>query len=168
MACSTPASPAHEVRAFSSLLPRTAINEDEIIARLHVVQLALEPGFAVIDGRGQFHVRIGQQDMRGDDIQVGNGGRVNGKGFAFENGGVERFLRPQAQVVGQQHLGGIGLAVRVYQQRSFALAGDSGGQRNGCGSLSRPSFLGGDRNDHSFVNSPKAQMGSFGELALSR
>ena len=53
---------------------RRAVDDDMLVLGANGVQLGLEAGLAVVDGGGQFDVGVGEQDVRGDDVQVGDGG----------------------------------------------------------------------------------------------
>src|SRR5512135_585102 len=63
---------------------------------------------------------------------------------ALQNSGVDGLFFGDAQVVRQQHFGGVRLRVDVDEQRALALAGQPSRQRNTGGRFPGASFLIGD------------------------
>ncbi len=105
------------------------------------VQLGLEPGLAVVDGGGQLDVGVGEEDVRGDDVQVGDGGWPHRQRLAVDDGDVDAFVGAQVGEVVHEDLGAIGLAVDVDEQDVFALVGQPCGQRDRCRCLADAAFL---------------------------
>jgi hypothetical protein len=46
----------------------------------------------VVDGTGELDVGVGEQDVRGDDVEVGDAGRANRQRLALDDRGVDALL----------------------------------------------------------------------------
>ena len=95
----------------------------------------------MVDGGGQLDVGVGEEDVGGDDVQVGDGGRPHGQRLAVDDGDVDALVGAQVGEVVHEDLGAIGLAVDVDEQDVLTLVGQPCGQRDRCGCLADAAFL---------------------------
>lgn len=109
---------------------RRAVDNDMLVVTADGVQLGFEARLAVVDGGGQLDVGVGEQDVRGNDVQVGDGGRTHRQRLAVDDGDVDALVGVQLGKIVHQHFTAIGLAVDVDQQNLTALARQPGGQRD--------------------------------------
>jgi hypothetical protein len=85
--------------------------------------MRLEARFAMINSGGQRDVGVGQQDVRGDNIEVGDRRRPDRQRFALDDGGVNAALGLDLRIIFQKNLGAVGLAVNVDKQYFAASTG---------------------------------------------
>ena len=144
---------------------RRTVDEQVVVARLDRFQLLAQPGFTVVAGRGQLQIGVGQQDVRGDDVELGDSGLVDAQRLALQDGAVQGLVGLQAGVIRQQHFGGVGLAVGVDQQHALALLGQAGAERDGGGGFAGAAFLRGDGCNHRLVNLRQSRIRVFAPIA---
>ena len=53
---------------------RWVVDEDVVVGSLDFIQFVFQPRLAVVFGRGQLNVGVGEQDVGGDDRKVGDMG----------------------------------------------------------------------------------------------
>jgi hypothetical protein len=112
-----------------------------LVAVTDGVQLGLEARLKGVDGGGQLDVGVGEQDVRGDNVQVGDGGGSHGQRFAVDDGDVDALVGVQLGEIVHQHFGAIGLAVDVDEQNLFAAVGKTCRERDRRRGLADAAFL---------------------------
>ncbi len=117
------------------------VNNDMLIAVTNGVQLGLEARLAVVDGGGQLDVGVGEQDVGGNDVQVGDGGGTHRQRFAVDDGDVDALVGVQLGEIVHQHFGAIGLTVDVDKQNLAAAVGQPGRERDRRRCLADAAFL---------------------------
>jgi hypothetical protein len=118
-----------------------AVDNDVLVAVANGVQLGLEARLAVVDGGGQLDVGVGEQDVGGDDVQIGDGGGSHRQRFTVNDGDVDALVGVQLGEIVHQHFGAVGLAVDIDKQNSFAAVGQPGCERNRRRCLADAAFL---------------------------
>lgn len=61
-------------------------------------QLGLEARFPMVDGDGELDVGVGEEDVRGDDVQVGDGGTTDRERLAVDDGVVDSGRRARGYI----------------------------------------------------------------------
>ena len=112
-----------------------------IIGGAEGIELGFETGFAMVDGSGQLDIGVGEENVRGDNIQMGDVGGTDGKRLPVDNGDGDTLVGAQLRIIVEQHLGAVGLAVDVDEQHLLATMGETGGERNGGSGFADASFL---------------------------
>ena len=120
---------------------RRAIDDDVIVVRHDRRERLLEARLAVILGGGELDIRVGEEDVGGDDSEVGKGGRRYRQGLAAEDGREERLLLAKLRVGREQHFRGVRLGVDVDQEGSAIPVRKAGCQRDGGGGFAGSSLL---------------------------